>query len=467
MIALGSLAATAGDRMSPILVKELRQGLRATTFTGAFVLIHLVMIASVLLAVGVTPSRYWDPAASLFWGTIWLWSVIILPARAYGELRRELRDRTLELTFLTRLTAWRTIQGKWLSVFLQTVLVISAVLPYAVLRYFVGRVDLVMDMTGLALVLLTSGVATALMLLAAACQSWMLNIAFAVGAVFLLPWGAWGLLMAMSTPLRSLVGRSAMPLNGVAAVLAAVMTTGFLLELAASRIAPAAENHALRKRALALGALLFAAFVAPSGDPGWMGAASAVVLFTCMDAVCERPLTLRTLYLPFARRGAPGRLLGRLFYPGWPSGMLFTAVALAGLALYWSRLGMTPRAVHAIALALPAFVLFPLAITQLLAPRTQRRWTWYGAAQLGGGFAAILWLIMASVVSRSPDVECVCPTIALLASMRSTSAAVAAPCRSANALALLAMVGFLCLHQRAAWRELSAAERRAAAPDAG
>ena len=75
-----------------------------------------------------------------------------------GAVGNERKANTLELIFLTRLTARRILTGKWLALVAQTVLLVCAVLPYAVLRYFLGSVDLGAELTAIALLLLGSAV---------------------------------------------------------------------------------------------------------------------------------------------------------------------------------------------------------------------------------------------------------------------------------------------------------------------
>ncbi len=57
----------------------------------------------------------------------------------------------------------------------------------------------------------------------------------------------------------------------------------------------------------------------------------------CAVAVCEQPRAIPSLYRPFARRGLLGRIAGRLFYPGWPAGVLFTLVTFAAFGWLLSR----------------------------------------------------------------------------------------------------------------------------------
>ena len=69
-------------------------------------------------------------------------TLLIIPISALNAIGSEIRGNTLELIFLTRLTALRIVVGKWFALFAQSLLLVCAVLPYLVLRYFMGGVNL-------------------------------------------------------------------------------------------------------------------------------------------------------------------------------------------------------------------------------------------------------------------------------------------------------------------------------------
>jgi hypothetical protein len=71
----------------------------------------------------------------------------------------------------------------------------------------------------------------------------------------------------------------------------------------------------------------------------------------CLQALLESPVNLVATAMPWVKRGWWGRLVGRFFYVGWPSGVLYlvTLLVLFGGGLAWclSQAMMTMRSVKA------------------------------------------------------------------------------------------------------------------------
>src|SRR4051812_36487155 len=135
-----------------MLVKELRQGLRTRGFVGAFIIFQVIMA---LLMVGTVFGSMFGNSMSrsimattitgFFWTLLGAQMLLSTPARALGTLQAELDSRALDLLVLTRLTAWRIVLGKWGSLMAQSLLLLVAMLPYGIVRYFMGSVNLMED----------------------------------------------------------------------------------------------------------------------------------------------------------------------------------------------------------------------------------------------------------------------------------------------------------------------------------
>lgn len=142
------------DALNPVLVKELRQGMKSRSFATAFLAMQALMVGSVafqvLLRGNATASEAMNAA---FWACAGLPLVIFLPLGAIGAIHTEHRQETLSLVLLTRLTPWRMVTGKWASLMAQSSLIASATLPYTVIRYFLGGIDTVRDLLAIALML--------------------------------------------------------------------------------------------------------------------------------------------------------------------------------------------------------------------------------------------------------------------------------------------------------------------------
>jgi len=91
------------DRLSPILVKELRQGIRSKLFLGAFLIIQLLLFlyGTTLL---MSSNFGGDSSAELafFWSAIVLPMLILVPAMASQGIEKEIAGKTLDLLLLTR-----------------------------------------------------------------------------------------------------------------------------------------------------------------------------------------------------------------------------------------------------------------------------------------------------------------------------------------------------------------------------
>jgi hypothetical protein len=162
-----------------------------------------------------------------------------------------------------------------------------------------------------------------------------------------------------------------------------VVATVALLEYAAARIAPPAENHAGRMRLVAVG---LAAAWAVVGVVGSQEAfivtfftAGPLILCYAIGALLEEPVPIAALHRPFGGWGTPGRLAAAVFTPGWATAVPFVAVltglCMTGWLAYCARhnpnhflAGLTLGCLWAAAVIfpLPALVRWPRARPRLL-----------------------------------------------------------------------------------------------------
>ncbi len=336
------------DWLSPMIVKELRQGMRSRVFVVAFYVTQALMILSVILNLIVSanddsPGDLPGFLNGLFWFLISVPLVFVMPLRGFGALYGELKHGTLELVFLTRLSAWRIASGKWWGMVGQTVLLVCAILPYVLLRYFLGGVDIVSDLRNLFLLLLGSATLTAATLAMSPYESKILRALFIVGMVFGLQ-ALFGISLGwMMAGTRGLTTGSAPEWKFYLGL--AVFVPAFIvlcLELAASKIAPPAENHSLPKRLLGLYFPLAAAALAAfkAADPAILVLGLALSTPVVIDALSESIPGTLAVQRRFLAHGKPGRWAAAVFAPGWPSatgyfllfgGLSALIVALSGL----------------------------------------------------------------------------------------------------------------------------------------
>lgn len=327
------------DRFSPIVVKELRQGLRTRFFTSALILFHTFII---LLLITVTFGAPIEGVNGIFWGIAGFMLLAVMPLRGFAALHTEASDGTLDMLTLTSIASFRILYGKWVALYSQTLLVAGSILPYMVARYFFGGVEILQEVVALVILSLGSGVITAALLSFSSQGPLLLRIflALCVGAGAA-PLGFFTAFLVSASQADSMVREffalalweQCSLIGGILALV--VYAVYYFLALGSSRIAPPSENHSTLKRLIALtvhGALmvtgLLLCFLNTDPDVAFWAFIPLVVLtlIVCMDVLTEEMPRYPTAVAVLARRGRFGRLAGRLLYPGWASGVIFSAV---------------------------------------------------------------------------------------------------------------------------------------------
>ncbi|MEY2879523.1 MAG: hypothetical protein RLZZ15_1903 [Verrucomicrobiota bacterium] len=355
--------------LPPMFVKELRQGLRTRGFVGAFVVFQIIMA---LTLVGTVASAWSSSGGGVpsnaatngfFWTLLTIQLLLVTPARALGSLKTEIDSRSLDLLLLTRLTAWRIVAGKWLSLVAQAGLLLVAMAPYGIVRYFTGSVDLVADAGHGALLFGGCAVATALCLWASGIPR-VLQVVITIAVVF-------------GNQLFNVMGRGVSVFFGAMDAMLwtfdGALALVFFLTASVRRIAPLAENHALLARGLPLLALapvgIWGAWVTPrAGLAQWVFAGFFLALVCAVELIDARA-PRAAHWQAWAKHGPLARCVGRLFLPGWPSALAFAVVAALGLCIaLWLVPGLpateAARLPWLVVLGLGALV-FPVVIMAL------------------------------------------------------------------------------------------------------
>ncbi len=107
-------------------------------------------------AIGGVPT-----VVQLMFSSVWFVAcaviLVIIPARGLAALRCEAGTNT-ELLLAARLSTWRIVGGKWLVLCAQGWLVLVSLLPYFIVRYFMGGMDIMANLV--AIIYLIAGNAT-------------------------------------------------------------------------------------------------------------------------------------------------------------------------------------------------------------------------------------------------------------------------------------------------------------------
>lgn len=316
------------EYLNPMLLRELRQGMRSKVFLGVFLVLQAVMLFSMLIAVihSISPgdSSALAMANFFFWFTVIAPLLFTLPLKGSVAISGEAKSGTLELLFLTRLSAWRTVGGKWSAIQSQALLVIVALLPYTFMRFYLGSTDLFQELGLLLFCLLLCGLVTALLIAMSAFQGGIVK-----GSILLacLSWAVF-ILFSQQSVRETIWDTIFGPAQGIWAALAVwFLMVLFCLQVGAARIAPPAENHTLRKRAMGLVFLLaMPGFISVFDAPYWLsvtvGLAMAFPLI--LESLMEPIVPLRSLYHNDRLHPMLSGIVRYFFSPGWCSGVFYT-----------------------------------------------------------------------------------------------------------------------------------------------
>lgn len=326
------------DRISPMLVKELRQGMRTKAFVGVFLALQIIL-GVILLAAGAAASS--DDAGETISNIIFIFFsiavLIIQPMRGITSLSSEVKGNTIDMMVLTRLSAWRIVTGKWASIVSQSALLLVTIIPYLILRYFFGGMNLIGEIVFLAVLFLSSATLTAVTVGLSAASSVILR---SVLPTIALPIGVFSLMVLIFDELDGSGGMSTF--FSLATDESRIFTSiylatcayygFFMLSTGTSLIAPYAENHSTLRRLISLAVTLIAAVLGSMSftDPDVLPFFLTLVLLPAFAiSLSEFAPLAATTYRKFANRGPLGQLAGLFLFPGWASGFFFCLVLIA------------------------------------------------------------------------------------------------------------------------------------------
>ncbi len=387
------LLARLGDRLNPLVVKEVRQGLRSRVFWASFGLMLLAcLIISMVAYANVRDAGLTTHGQSFFFAFFFCLGVVhffIIPYSAYRSLAREREDETWVLLILTGLGPRRILRGKVASFLVQAGLYASAVGPFLLFSYYLNGIDLPTILFILAL-----GASWLVFLtLVAVCAATLADGRMGRALVHLVLLGVLGLALLYGLISAFILGeqghrfvtREEGFLVFACGFLWAMLTYGWLLfETAAARLSLSTENYSRGPRltfavqTLLSGALLIALWLYK--EPATAAVAGVSILgcfhltltglFVATDVDGQaRALRADTrpwsLLRPGAVRGFRLVLLLLLFWTGLCSGLL--ALEDTSSSSYSTR--------HTLQIfAAPAYALLYLALPLLVGrlPRSDR-----------------------------------------------------------------------------------------------
>ncbi len=134
------------EAVGPIVVKEVRQGLRARVFAICFGLLLLGCLTLSLIAATEVRGYSGGPLGprylTFFLAALAVICFFVIPYSAFRSMSREREDETWVLLALTGLSSRRIVRGKVASALTQAILYSSAGAPFLLFSYFLNGVDL-------------------------------------------------------------------------------------------------------------------------------------------------------------------------------------------------------------------------------------------------------------------------------------------------------------------------------------
>ncbi len=299
------------DRMHPMTVKELQQGMRRASFVYPFLGIHVLAIAAMAFEFAqgsVMRSDYpgilnlaMVAKSGLFWNVVGIVCGIVMPLGGLILMGQELEDGNHELLLLTRLDRWAVVKGKFLILWAVCGLSFISLLPYVVVRYFIGGVEMIQELMCSLSVLALAAVMSAGAIGASSFKSLAGRIA--VFVLFLFSFAGTScvplIFCAMITKnMHASVFHIMFNLNGLAATLC---FTVLGLTVARSRLRLVVHAYEVKPSWLVIGLLFFTPFVVwmstamTAGFAGFVGLIGMMLVGIYADVTpkAKRPPAMR------------------------------------------------------------------------------------------------------------------------------------------------------------------------------
>ena len=132
-------------------VKELRQGLRRSSFVYPFLGIHLLATIAIFFEfqlgivssdAGTTAVLFWNPdRITPFWWVAMGVCGLLMPFAGLFLMPQEIEEGNHEILLLTKLSRAQIVLGKFFTLLGLSLLTLVSLLPYVIIRYFIGGVE--------------------------------------------------------------------------------------------------------------------------------------------------------------------------------------------------------------------------------------------------------------------------------------------------------------------------------------
>jgi len=301
--------------------------MRTNGFVILFLTLQSLLAFIILIASSIGNSNAGDVISAIVLFLYCFALLVIQPLRGISALSSEISGQTIDLMVLTKLSAWRIVWGKWVSIISQSFLILITIIPYLIFRYFFGGMQLFAELMLFISLFLLSCSLTAIMIGISGVGTPLFRGLMAI----ISPIFFFFLIVRMMEdrflePAINMLtfsqASSIWAFLGLFAALAYI--TYFFLELGAKQIAPLAENRSTLKRMVSTVFFLFGSILLWLLNDITSSNAFAVFFLALLstDLLSENPNFPAKICRPFLRFGSLGRIAGRFYYPGWASGTL-------------------------------------------------------------------------------------------------------------------------------------------------
>ncbi len=229
------------DRLSPVFVRDLRQGLRANAFVWIFIILQVLALVATLVELAllqIIGNAASGPLSSgTFFVVLWGTFCVVLPLSLFGSLQNELgQGRNIELLLAASLTRWQLVRGKLLVASCLSGLLLGSLLPYFLIRYFMGSLELIPALGMIGSIALINTAANAIVIGASGYSNYVGR------AAVIIFFSSWFSSSISSVSISILMGRASSPWDEALQVATfiglSLLFTGLGLQLGRAKIRP-------------------------------------------------------------------------------------------------------------------------------------------------------------------------------------------------------------------------------------
>lgn len=340
--------AAAGDWVNPVAVKEFRQAVQSRWVVAVlmlFLLVDVMFVGSYLaLSTDVaTNARAGRTTLATLLAILMSTCVGFVPLYSGIRLSLERNDSNIDLLFITTIRPGAIVRGKYLSAMALTLLIFSACMPFMVLTYLLGGVDVPTILFLLAAGFAACAVANALGIFAGSVSgSWLIRGLAGGGCVFVLCYLGAGVIALLNEMLVRGMGIATVDAGQFWSVLATVallasLTIGLFYVLSVALLSPVLSNRMLLPRVYLIASWIAAGSVTavwswhehevwPIGS--WMIGSGIAWMITAVAAMGERD-TWTTRVRRAIPRNPLLRAIAFLIYTGSAGGVIFSGIMFA------------------------------------------------------------------------------------------------------------------------------------------